>query len=378
MFGRTFRLPFRLVGIPLDVDMSFLVILPIMAWLIGSRVGALAQLWGIPASHMLESGAIPYVLGLIAALGLFICVVLHELGHSVVARTFGVKVRSITLWFLGGVAKLEEIPRKAGAEAIVGIAGPIVSLVLAAICWGLLVAIPQNPGVDFILAYLAVMNVTLAIFNMIPALPLDGGRVLRSILALFMSYTGATRVAVVVSQVLAVAMGLFALFTGQWFLLLVALFIYMAGRAETQATNVEELLAGAHVSDLMTAPAQGVPPELSVEELSHRVLHAHHHTFPVVDEAEHVLGVVSVRNMVNQPPGAHVAEIMTTPVATVTPAADAAAAYKQMRENDLDLLVVTDSARRLLGVLTRMDILRLMQLRSMAAGVFRRQHVRPA
>ena len=259
MLGRVFRLPFRLVGIPLDVDVSFLVILPVMAWLIGSRIGALAHAWGIAGAHQLEIGALPFLLGLVAASGLFVCVVLHELGHSITARAFGVKVRSITLWFLGGVAQLEEIPRKAGAEAIVGIAGPIVSILLAAICWGLLVTVPAGPGVTFILAYLAIMNVTLAVFNLIPALPLDGGRILRSLLALFLSYAAATRVASIVSQVLAIAMGIFALITGQWFLLLVAFFIFMSGRAETQTTDVEELLAGALVSDLMTSPAHRRP-----------------------------------------------------------------------------------------------------------------------
>lgn len=377
MFGKALRLPFRLAGIPLDVDISFLLVLPLMAWIIGSRAGLWAQMWGIPDARELEQGATPYVLGLIAAVGLFICVVLHELGHSVVARKFGVKVRSITLWFLGGVAKFEEIPRKAGAEALVGIAGPLVSIVLGGIFWGLLFVTPREPGLIFVLAYLAVMNLMLAAFNLIPAMPLDGGRVLRSVLALFMSYGAATQVAGIISQVLSVALGIFALFTGQWFLLLIAVFVYMAGRAETRATDTAELLRGAHVGDIMSAPALSVPPDLSVEELSTRVLQEHHRAFPVVDDQEHVVGVVSVRNMAHQPPTVQVAQIMSTPVPTVAPSEDAAAAYRQMNDKGLEMLVVTDGARRPLGVLTRMDLLRLMQLRSMAAGIFRRREMRP-
>ncbi len=182
MFSKTFRLPFRLAGIPLEMDISFLLILPVMAWLIGSRVGQLAQMWGIAHAHSLEAGATPYALGLIAAVGLFICVVLHELGHSLAARAFGVKVRSITLWFLGGVAQFEEIPRKKGQEAIVGAAGPVVSFGLAALFWVAATFSPPWPALEFVLGYLAITNLVLGVFNLIPAIPLDGGRILRSIL----------------------------------------------------------------------------------------------------------------------------------------------------------------------------------------------------
>jgi Zn-dependent protease len=130
MFGRAFRLPFRLLGIPVQLDISFILILPLLAWLIGRQVAYWAAIFGIPDAPILHEGWMPYVLGLIAALGLFISVVIHELGHSVVARLYGVQVKSITLWFLGGVAQFNEIPRQRGAEAIIAIVGPIVSAAL--------------------------------------------------------------------------------------------------------------------------------------------------------------------------------------------------------------------------------------------------------
>ncbi len=192
-----------------------------------------------------------------------------------------------------------------------------------------------------------------------------------------MSYGAATRAAAIVSQVLAVCMGIYGLLTGQWFLLLIAVFVFMAGRSETRATDIAELLAGAHVSDLMTSPAASVSPNLSVEELSSRIVREHTREFPVVDEAQNVVGVVGVREMAEQPANAQVAEIMSTQVPTVMPADEAAAAFQRMNEGGLDLLVVTDGARHLLGVLTRMDFMRVIQMRSMAAGVMRGSHARP-
>ncbi len=138
---------------------------------------------------MLSHGAMPYVLGLIAVLGLFVSVVIHELGHSVVARLYGVEVKNITLWFLGGVAQFESIPRQRGAEAVIAIIGPIVSGVIGGICFGIWKALPSGAiATRFIFAYLTYMNVLLAVFNLIPALPMDGGRVLRSLLAMGMPH----------------------------------------------------------------------------------------------------------------------------------------------------------------------------------------------
>src|SRR3954452_11763060 len=183
----------------------------------------------------------PYLLGLITALGLFTSVLVHELGHSVVARLYGVKVRSITLWLLGGVAAFEDMPRQRGAEAVVAIAGPLVSIAVGALCWLVLKALPPSAvPAGFVFTYLAFMNVSLAVFNMIPALPLDGGRVLRSLLALRMTHLRATKVAAAVSRVLAVLLGLYGLYTMQFMLVLVALFVYLAVKRELRGGMVVE------------------------------------------------------------------------------------------------------------------------------------------
>ena len=132
MFRNSISLPFKLLGIPLKLDISFLFVLPLFAWLIGSRIPAYIDLLGLEIDPVnFQDGLTPYFLGFIAALGLFISVVIHELGHAVTAKAFKVKTKDITLWFLGGVAQLEEMPRKRGVEAVIAIVGPITSLLLA-------------------------------------------------------------------------------------------------------------------------------------------------------------------------------------------------------------------------------------------------------
>jgi len=200
MFRKAYRLPFTLLGIPVLLDVTFLLILPIFAFSIARSVTFWAQQVGVEDHPALHRPWVPYVLGLITALGLFISVLVHELGHSVVARLYGVKVRSITLWLLGGMAQFDEMPRQRGAEAVMAIAGPIVSVVIGLLCGLVLKTLPSSAvPARFVFNYLAIMNIGLAVFNMIPALPLDGGRVLRSLLALRMPHLRATQVAAGVS-----------------------------------------------------------------------------------------------------------------------------------------------------------------------------------
>src|SRR3954469_12400895 len=130
MFRKPYRLPFTLLGSPVLLDVTFLIILPVFAFSIAGQVGFWARQVGVEDHPSLHSPWVPYVLGLATAVGLFVSVILHELGHSVVARLYGVKVRSITLWLLGGMAQFDEMPRQRGAEAVMAVAGPIVSILI--------------------------------------------------------------------------------------------------------------------------------------------------------------------------------------------------------------------------------------------------------
>jgi len=246
--------------------------------------------------------------GLLYVLLLFACVVLHELGHSLVAQRFGVKVRDITLWPIGGVARMEEIPRKPGQELLVAIAGPAVNFVIAAILGTVLIGLfavgalgdimrlPElmsQPSWETLLLYLFATNLGLGLFNLIPAFPMDGGRVLRSLLALGLPYVQATRVAVGVGQGIALLLGLAGLLIpGQFTLVLIAGFIFFGAGQEGQMTAARELLGGLTVRQAASRPSVPLSPYDRLSRAVDLTLSSHQADFLVVD-GERLLGVLS-------------------------------------------------------------------------------------
>ena len=253
MFKNAFRLPFKLLGIPVQLDVSFLLVLPLFAWLIGNNIEVYVEILRLKIEpEVLKEGYAPYLVGLVSALGLFGSVLIHELGHCVVGRYYRLEIVSITLWLLGGMAQFKRMPKRGGVEAVVAIAGPVTSFAVAGVCWVLLQLTPVTiVPLHFVLAYLVWMNVVLATFNLLPALPLDGGRVLRSLLALRSNHLKATLGAAALSRVIALGMGLVGLMTGHIFLLLIAFFVFMAGMAESQMAMAADLLRGIHVLSLI-------------------------------------------------------------------------------------------------------------------------------
>ncbi|MER3480775.1 MAG: site-2 protease family protein [Meiothermus sp.] len=367
MFRTALRLPFKLLGIPVSLDLSFLVVLPLFAFLIGSQLPTYLQLLGVrPDPHLLE-GYTPYLLGLVAALGLFASVVIHELGHAVSARVYGVQTREITLWLLGGVAQLSDIPRARGAEAVIAIVGPLVSLILSGIFTLLRGAVgPEAAGWQFLWGYLAFVNLSLALFNLLPALPLDGGRVLRSLLALDRPFLEATRVAAGVSRLMAFALGLWGLLVFNLFLVLVAFFIYMAASTEAEQATLSEALKGVRVRDLMTREVLTVPPTLRVEELLQRMMLERHMGYPVVEEGR-VLGLVNLENLRGASPGTPVLERMSK-LEAISPEASALDALKRMAECNFSRLVVMENGQ-MVGILSKTDLLRALQVRMVGQTV---------
>ena len=369
MFRKAYRLPFTLLRIPVYLDVTFLIVLPIFAISIARQVGFWAQQVGVQDHPSLHHQWVPYVVGLVTAVGLFVSVILHELGHSVVARLYGVNVRRITLWLLGGMAEFEEMPRQRGAEAVVAIAGPLVSVAVAVAAWLVLRALPQSAvPVRFVFTYLTFMNGALAVFNMIPALPLDGGRVLRSLLALRMSHLRATQASASVSRFLAIALGLFGLFGGGGVMLvLVAFFIYIGVNNEVRGSMVVELLDGSRVADLMTRRVTPVPASLGVGDLAQAMIREHQQGFPVVDEAGQVVGMVCVDDLQGRqlPPDARVVDVMRPHVYTIRPEAPAVEAMQRMSGNGYPRLLVVDAAGQVIGVITNTDLLRAIEMRTL-------------
>ncbi len=362
MFSQPIRLPFRLLGIPVSLDLSFLIVLPLFAFLIGSQLPVYLRLLQISAPPELLQGPTPYLLGLLAALGLFLSVLIHELGHALTARAYGVQTREITLWLLGGVAQLEHIPRSRGAEAVIAIAGPIVSVLLSGLFGLLRGLVPSAAEGQFLLGYLSFVNLSLALFNLLPALPLDGGRILRSLLALNKPYLEATRTAVAISKVAAFALGLLGLFIGNLFMLLIAFFIFMAASAEAEQAVLNRTLEGLLVRDLMTREVSSVAPSLSVAELLEKMMQERHVGYPVVEEGR-LLGLIGLEDLNGASPQTRVLERMRPPL-QVNEDTSALAALQRMAEQGFSRLLITDADGSLVGILSKTDLLRALQLRA--------------
>jgi len=251
---------FSVWGIPIRVNVSLLVFLPVLAWLVGTgeQLAAYGSLIDLLPTADVDPGALTdterWLIGASAALGLFGSVTVHELGHAWVAMRYDIGVESITLWILGGLASLSEMPRQWDQELYIAVAGPVSSLALAALCVGALAVLPAElTVVSFVVGFLAVMNVVLAVFNMVPAFPMDGGRVLRALLGRTRSYASATRTAARVGTgfaLLFAVVGIVVVFSPT--LLLLALFIYVAATSESRSVMIAELLSGLSVADILS------------------------------------------------------------------------------------------------------------------------------
>jgi Zn-dependent protease/CBS domain-containing protein len=380
MFGTRWRL-FRLFGIPIGVDASWLIILALLTWtmagLFASPPPLLDRLYPEGGLGLTPAGYL--LMGLVAALAFFGCIVLHEMGHALVARAGGLPIRGITLFLFGGVAELEGEPPSAGREFWMAIAGPLVSLFLAVGC-GALAWAGHNAGwppeVVIVLAYLCSINATVLIFNMVPAFPLDGGRVLRSVL---WAATGrlrrATRWAAACGQAFAwllIFWGLLRIFAGDVFggiwLALIGMFLNSAARDSYQQVLVRQALEGEPVRRFMTPQPVVVPPDLDLHRLVEDFVYRHHHkAFPVASDGR-VEGVVTTRMLARFPRGEWgrhtVGEVMARDVGAVSvaPDTDALKALEKMQRTGSSRLLVLDG-ERLVGIVSLKDLLRFLRLR---------------
>ena len=365
-------------GIPIQLDLTFLLVLPLFAWIIGTQIEQTADLLnrslgaGLDPA-LLTGGNLVWVLGVVAAVGLFTGVVLHELGHSLVAIRYGFPIDSITLWLFGGVAKLTEMPEDWKQELAIAVAGPIVSVALGVISYVVFFVLPgtQSAAVEsarFVFAYLALMNVALAVFNMLPGFPMDGGRVLRALLARTRPYARATQIAAEVGKVFAILLGLFGLFVaGNIFLAGLAFFIYIGAAGEARETTMRADLEGVQVRDVMTPAARvtTVTPDVSVRELIGTMFRERHTGYPVEVNGE-VVGLVTLedaRAVKEVERDAYtVGDVMTTELVTVPPGNDVMDALNQLQDNSVGRLVVTDADGEFRGLLTRSDVMTALSI----------------
>jgi Zn-dependent protease/CBS domain-containing protein len=369
---RSFRIG-SLFGIPIKLDLTFLLILPVYAYLIGSQVGPTAevlnQAWALgidPAA--LSGGGLEWVVGLLAALGLFAGVVLHELGHSLVAMRFGYPIDSITLWLFGGIASLSEMPENWKQEFLIAIAGPIVSVLIGAACYAGLFVLPGQDAALFVVGYLALLNVALAAFNMLPGFPMDGGRVLRALLTIRLPYAKATRYAAEVGKVFALLLGLFGLFVSfNPILIGLAFFIYIGASTEAEQTTMKAAFEGVVVGDVMTPldELDTIQGDATVAELISRMIRERHTGFPVMD-GDRFVGLVTLDDARQVRPeerdAFRVEEVMTDSLTTVTPDTDAMTAITLLQENGVGRLPVVDASDRLVGLISRSDLMTALEI----------------
>jgi len=357
----------RIAGIDIGIHYTWIIIFILIAW-------SLAMGY-FPAEYPGWEGFIYWVTAIVAALLLFISVLVHELAHSLMAMSRGVPVKSITLFLLGGVSNLEAEPEKPGVEFAIAIVGPITSVALAGLFWALdLTGLAVAGPVKATVVYMIEINVLLAAFNILPGFPLDGGRVLRAIL---WGATGdlrkATSIAAAIGQVFGwvmIALGIFWALTdnimgGVW-LIFIGWFLNSAAEASKQEVELRAIWLNVRVASVMNDRPETIGGSSNVEALVNDIYVKKGSRWAAVVDEGKLLGIVTLADIKKLAPAAWrtttVSSVMTPqPLKTITPGDDMKTAVRLMAENGLNQLpvVVED---RLVGMLNRADIIRYVQV----------------
>ncbi|MGA2493961.1 MAG: site-2 protease family protein [Roseiarcus sp.] len=305
---------------------------------------------------------------------LFVCVVLHEFGHILVARRYGIQAPEVTLLPIGGVASLQKIPDRPSQEFAIAIAGPAVNFVIAIVLLLLVgsfdsadLARLDDPRVS-LLARLADANLFLAIFNLIPAFPMDGGRVLRALLAMKLGRPRATRIAASVGQAFAFGLGFLGLF-GNPLLIFIAIFIYVAATGEAQITAVHESARGLSVAEAMETRFASLPADARLADAVDALLATAQHEFPVVDGLNKPIGLVTREDIFaalkDQDRDAAVAGFMRAPIETLRAEAPLDTTVDTFLQQEAPAVCVVDRDGVLVGVLGRQNLAEMMMIKSM-------------
>lgn len=332
----------------------------------------LLLLW-IGISAYLSDGPQAAAFNVVFVVSLFLCVVLHELGHALMARRFGIRTPDITLLPIGGVARLERMPEDPWQEIWVALAGPAVNVGI----WALLILVLgaeigfaeleslDRAGSDFI-AQLAAVNLMLVVFNLIPAFPMDGGRVFRAVLSLWLGRQRATTVAAGTGQVVAVLFALLGLLSGNLILLLVAFFVFAAATAENADVQMRVIAEGIEARDAMITSYEALRPDDGLAAMSSGLLRTTQHEFPVLDEAGRCSGFVTrdaIFHASAAPGPVHAKDEMTLGIPAVELRAPLGEVLDAMADGKAPAVSVVDGNGVFLGYITRENIGELMVLR---------------
>lgn len=351
----------RVAGSDLKVHVTFLLLLAYIAVVYGADGGARAAVAGVGFMLLL-----------------FASVLLHELGHAAAARRFGIATPDITLLPIGGVARIARMPREPRQELVIALAGPAVTVAIILALYAVLavsgaqlrlVGAPEATPRGVALQLLET-NAVLLVFNLLPAFPLDGGRVLRALLAMRMDYARATRVAATVGQAFAFVFAAVGLYVSP-ILVLIAVFVWAGARQEAAATQVHSLAARLPLSAAMMTEFGALPPQATLEDAAARLLATGQHEFAVLDAGGRLLGVLTRRRLVEAlargGPGVPVHEVMQQGVPAVRLDAPLEAAFARMEESRTPVLAVVDEYGRLAGLVTPETVGEMVMLQNALA-----------
>ncbi len=343
----------RLLGSQLRVHVTFLLLLGWIGWTAFGQGGMTAA-----------------VDSMLFVLALFACVLAHEYGHALMARRYGIRTPDITLLPIGGVARLERMPERPYHEIAVSLAGPAVNMGI----WGILLAFGASGGAealagptadDNFLGQLAMVNLALALFNMIPAFPMDGGRVLRALLTFSMDRVQATRIAAVAGQIAALGFAAWGLMSGNLLLVLIAVFIFLAAQGEASAVARRDIAAGLRVRDATITSFEALSPTDPLQLAGQVLIRTTQHEFPVLDDAGHLCGFLTrqalFRAMAEGETSRLVSEVMAHDVPTLPLAAPLGQALDALQA--APAVAAVDRNGHVLGYVTAENIGELMVLR---------------
>jgi Zn-dependent protease/CBS domain-containing protein len=351
----------RIAGTAIRVHITFLLFL-VWIWFANYQTAGAAAAWN----------------GLAFMILLFVCVLAHEFGHIFTARAFGVPTPDVTLLPIGGVARLARIPEAPGQEFLIAIAGPAVNVIIA-------VALMAFSGAHFdvqelaavgngkigLVDRLAEVNLFLAAFNMIPAFPMDGGRVLRAALATQLGYVRATELAASIGQLVAFALGFIGLLYNP-LLIFIAIFVYLAAVSEAHMVGLRAVSRGVPVTAAMVTQFASLKPADHIDQAIETMLHTSQSEFPVIDDSGRLVGLLARRDLVRalkaHGPNAPVGEAMTTGIPTIGYRQTLDEAFRVLQESSAAAIGVIDAQGRLVGLVTSGTVGEMMMVRDALPG----------
>jgi Zn-dependent protease len=375
---------FTLAGFTVWIDASWLILAVLVTWTLAEGI--------FPASVRGLSAASYWWMAVAGAIGLFASIIIHELSHSLVARRFSLPIAGITLFIFGGVAELHHEPASAKSEFLVAAVGPLTSFILGAVFFAVAVLGGALPAPMLgVASYLGTMNWALALFNLVPAFPLDGGRILRAALWAWRKDLGwATNIAAKIGAAFGIVLilgGGFEALTGNFvggvWLFLIGMFLHGASGATAQQMLARRVFAGRPVSSIMVRDPVTVPPDVSVRVFVEDFVHRHHHRIYPVVEVDQIVGCMKVARLreVDRADWDHllIRDLLErcSPDNTTGPATDALEALARMqRSGNKRLLIVADG--RLQGIVSLSDMLRILSLERDLGGGPGRQSAQTA